>query len=206
MRSPESKLGEEVIRLGAELKRAEAEVVRLTEVAERRRAMLLQAAEVMGLVRNDLGIERLALKMSEALRTAPPVRDEPDDHHADQLARLGEHVEASRPEPPPVPCGEEVAPVLLEWLGSSHRTSHVVRLVRQRDAYGRKKYGQGLCTHDGRDGVEDLHQGLGDALLYACKVVLADGRDHELRAVAGVLNVLHYVVNWPEAMRDELRR
>lgn len=118
--------------------------------------------------------------------------------HADQLARLGERVEASRPEPPPVPCGEEVAPVLLEWIGSSHRMSHVVRLVRQRD--------QGLTTRDGRDGVEDLYQGLGDALLYACKVVMAGGRDHELRAVAGVLEVLRTIVCWPDKVRDELRR
>ncbi len=127
------------------------------------------------------------------------------DHHADQLARLGEHVEVSRPEPPPAPLGDAVAPVLLVWL-AGYYPSIVGDIVRARDAYGRAKYQQPLTTDDGRDGVEDLRQGLGDALMYACKVVMRADRDDELTALMPMVRVLGDLLRVPAMVRKEMGR
>ena len=117
----------------------------------------------------------------------------------EQIARLGQHVEASRPEPPPVPLGDEVTPVLLRWLSTAPLCVRV--LVQERDAYGRGKYGQGLRTQDGRDGVEDLRQELGDALQYAAKVAMVGGRDAELLELLEAVYALRDMLLWPETVR-----
>lgn len=122
----------------------------------------------------------------------------------EQLARLGAHVEASRPEPPPVPKGREVTPPLTAWLEAFGMPT-AADLVRQRDEFGRTKYGQPLRTEDGRDSVEDLRQELGDALQYAAKAAL-NGED--MRALMGVVDALQALVFRPQgfeawvAMRD----
>ena len=82
-------------------------------------------------------------------------------------------VAPSVPEPDPVPAGREVTPVLLEWVSQNIREDDydgsVTKLIKQRDAFGREKYGQPLMSGDGRNDLEDLRQELGDALQYACK-------------------------------------
>jgi hypothetical protein len=115
----------------------------------------------------------------------------PADIHAAQLAQLGAHVEASRPEPPPVPGGLPVTPALLAWL-RARGALEAADLVLERDAYGRAKYGQPLTTEDGRCTVEDLRQELGDALQYAAKAAL---RAEDVRMLLPIV----------EALRDLMR-
>ena len=50
---------------------------------------------------------------------------------------------------------------------------NLIELVKQRDAFGRAKYGQPLMTNDGRNGLEDARQEMGDLLQYICKVIEA---------------------------------
>lgn len=52
----------------------------------------------------------------------------------------------------------------------------LIHLVRERDAFGRAKYGQPLMSNDGRNGIEDARQELGDLLQYVMKCKLA-GQD-----------------------------
>ena len=121
------------------------------------------------------------------------------DHHADQLARLGHHVEASRPEPPPVPRGEPVTPRLVAWL-EQRGDRGVADLVRARDAFGRAKYGQPLTTLDGRDTVEDLAQEIGDALQYACKASMTGADVYRLLpAVAALYDLMARAARRAEA-------
>jgi len=77
----------------------------------------------------------------------------------------------SVPEPAPVNRGQVVADSLLDMLHGCQQpfAGKAAELVRQRDAYGRSKYGQPLMTDDGRNTLEDLRQELGDALMYAHK-------------------------------------
>jgi hypothetical protein len=74
----------------------------------------------------------------------------------------------SVPEPPPKPHGLVVPDELIKRLQSPA----LIALVKERTAFGMKKYGQPLMTEDGRDGVEDARQELGDLLQYVCKVAL----------------------------------
>lgn len=109
----------------------------------------------------------------------------------EQIARLGAHVEASRPEPPPVPRGEPVSKWLIALL-SMDGFDATADVVRARDAFGREKYGQPLMTEDGRDGVEDALQELGDAAQYIFKAA-ATGQDVEplrehVRALVALIN------------------
>lgn len=90
----------------------------------------------------------------------------------------------SIPEPPPVPQGEIVPDKLIEFLTLSKQalqdredllvhTDAVIALIKDRDEFGRKKYGQPLMSEDGRNGVEDAKQELGDLLQYLMKCKLA---------------------------------
>lgn len=83
----------------------------------------------------------------------------------------------SVPEPPPVARGEPVTPALLSHLSArahalgdrEHAAAHLAALVRERDAFGRAKYGQPLMTADGRNTLEDARQELGDLAQYLYK-------------------------------------
>jgi len=82
-------------------------------------------------------------------------------------------MKASIPEPSPKPKGSPVTPALLIWLSQNVKDQAALEsasdLVTQRDIFGRNKYGQPLMSGDGRDGLEDLKQEIGDALQYAFK-------------------------------------
>jgi hypothetical protein len=43
--------------------------------------------------------------------------------------------------------------------------------IRERDAFGVKKYGQRLTPGDGRDGLVDIYQELLDAVVYIRKAI-----------------------------------
>lgn len=84
---------------------------------------------------------------------------------------------ASKPEPPPKDLGVDVGESLDRYLCASFdfeetELQQALDLIRERIAFGLAKYGQPLRTKDGRDGVEDLRQELGDAIMYAHKIYL----------------------------------
>ncbi len=96
----------------------------------------------------------------------------------------------SVPEPPPINKGEVVPTVLINYLqlfsqnfsqnvNNEARTTFqesmtsLVSLIEQRDNFGRAKYGQPLMSQDGRNGVEDAKQELGDLLQYVMKCKLS---------------------------------
>ena len=83
-----------------------------------------------------------------------------------------------RPEAPPIARGEIVPDALCKRISEHPRLSadgkeRLICLVRERDAFGRAKYGQPLMSEDGRNGVVDARQELGDLVQYVCKVSLA---------------------------------
>lgn len=103
----------------------------------------------------------------------------------------------SVPEPPPQPKGVVVSNALIAHLQQHHHHhQELCDLIRQRDAFGRAKYGQPLMSQDGRNGVEDARQEAGDLLQYAFKVHLAGDKEglKELReltkAVAEIVATL----------------
>jgi len=80
--------------------------------------------------------------------------------------------QASVPEPAPVAKGVPVTPELLAWLEQGKHLKGALELsalVRERDAFGRAKYGQPLMSEDGRNTLEDARQELGDLAQYLYK-------------------------------------
>lgn len=104
----------------------------------------------------------------------------------------------SVPEPPPKPFGTLVPNALISHLKKHHTyfSDDLCTLVKERDAFGRKKYGQPLMSEDGRDGVEDARQEAGDLLQYAFKVYLSGDKDG--------LEKIRRLVNGIQAVVEEL--
>jgi hypothetical protein len=103
---------------------------------------------------------------------------------------------ASIPEPAPLKRGKPVTAALKLWIMQEVKDKDArdaaSDLVTQRDLFGRQKYGQSLMTDDGRDGLEDLKQELGDALQYAFKCRL-NGKDIK-GDIMPLINVLQQLV------------
>jgi hypothetical protein len=103
----------------------------------------------------------------------------------------------SVPEPPPQPRGVIVPNELIEYMVYNGGTEweDLCILVVQRDAFGRKKYGQPLMNDDGRNGVEDARQEAGDFLQYAFKEYLNKNKEglNELRQL--IYKVEHVVTS-----------
>ena len=74
----------------------------------------------------------------------------------------------------------------LESVG--HTTA--IPLIRARDAFGRKKYGQPLMSEDGRDTALDALQEMGDLLQYVWKARLRNESLTEIRALLPTLQLL----------------
>lgn len=110
------------------------------------------------------------------------------DITAAELARMGLHLRASQPEPPPTGNGELVTPPLLAALRDH---PDLRALVAARDAFGQSKYGTGLRCHNGRNPLEDARQELGDLLQYLWQALL-EGRDisNQLDMMARAITVL----------------
>lgn len=89
----------------------------------------------------------------------------------------------SRPEPDPQYSGQAVTPILVARLKELRCDTALIELIEARDAFGRQKYGQPLMSNDGRDGVEDAKQELGDLLQYCQKCVMAKQDTGELKAL-----------------------
>ena len=98
---------------------------------------------------------------------------------------------ASVPEPPPVTRGEVVTTHLIAEMSRirdlapfdkiARQVNALIVLVTERNAFGLAKYGQPLMTEDGRNGIEDARQELGDLLQYVCKCAMTRRDDDELR-------------------------
>lgn len=58
------------------------------------------------------------------------------------------------------------------YSGQKDSTEALIRFLRQRQEYGRKKYGQSLCTFDGRNNTLDILQESTDLTQYLFKEVL----------------------------------
>ena len=96
----------------------------------------------------------------------------------------------SRPEPTPHAQGQVVPDLLCLWLEYIDAPPETLQLIRERDRFGRQKYGQPLMTDDGRDTIEDARQELGDLIQYVFKARLR-GQDVEpIRCHLPVLNQL----------------
>lgn len=85
----------------------------------------------------------------------------------------------SVPEPAPKNEGVAVTPIVIERL-ETFSTKSMIKLIRDRDAFGFAKYGQHLMTGDGRDSIEDAKQELGDLMQYMTKAQLNNENMEEL--------------------------
>jgi hypothetical protein len=84
---------------------------------------------------------------------------------------MSEHSEQHL-QPAPVARGLCVPEYLIAYLKMTGASEDVVRLIEQRDAFGRKKYGQSLHTEDGRRDLQDALEEIGDFMQYAFKMRL----------------------------------
>jgi len=75
----------------------------------------------------------------------------------------------SIPEPNPINKGVNVPDILIEWLEKRDNSKEIIQLIKERDEFGYKKYGQHLTSQDGRNTVEDARQELGDLMQYIMK-------------------------------------
>ncbi len=85
---------------------------------------------------------------------------------------------SSIPEPSPKFKGDIVPDALIDHIANrstlcSEEREMFVSLIKERDAFGRAKYGQPLMSGDGRNGIEDARQELGDFIQYAYKCKMA---------------------------------
>ena len=95
---------------------------------------------------------------------------------------------SSIPEPAPQNKGLEITPALILYIDSLKLSNPelVKKLVRERHEFGLEKYGQPLMSEDGRNGIEDARQELGDLLQYLYKVSISNS--HSSEAAVGIGN------------------
>lgn len=85
-------------------------------------------------------------------------------------------------QPKPVEKGVVVPTALINFIETHERLTEtektdLVKLIYERDELGRSKYGQSLMSLDGRSGVQDCLEELGDLLQYAFKCKLNGSED-----------------------------
>ena len=77
--------------------------------------------------------------------------------------------------------GIPLAPMLMPWLERNSPWS--AALVRERDAFGKAKYGSGLRIQDGRDHWQDAEEEAGDLIQYVAAAMIEapdDPRQHKI--------------------------
>jgi len=70
-------------------------------------------------------------------------------------------------QPDPQPKGYAITPKLLIHTFQYEQLSE---LIQQRYEFGIKKYGQPLMSSDGRNGIQDAREEMGDLVQYVFKV------------------------------------
>jgi len=115
------------------------------------------------------------------------------------------------PEPPPINRGEQVTEKLIIYLESikekaplytisfnniilpsKNSIDEIIQIIRLRDQYGFKKYGQHLMTGDQRDTINDALQEFGDLIQYIFKAKL---NNEDLSALKNYLPILNVLIN-----------
>jgi hypothetical protein len=112
----------------------------------------------------------------------------------------------SKSEPPPKPCGYIVPDQLIEFIKSHGNDQQLIELIQQRDAFGRKKYGQPLMSEDGRNGIEDARQELGDLLQYAFKSRNQEGFKEFMDMIQSAQVVMQHFSGEPDSVDVLLER
>lgn len=72
-------------------------------------------------------------------------------------------------------------------LASPEVKTMAINLIKSRDSFGVKKYGQHLRTEDGRDDIQDALEELGDLMQYCYKAKLNGKNLRDIYAMTGVL-------------------
>ncbi len=93
----------------------------------------------------------------------------------------------SSSQPDPINIGEVVSDALLSDILNMPNLLHeeklyVYNLVKERDAFGRRKYGQPLMSMDGRDTIKDIEDEIGDMLQY-CKKLQMQGDEEGKKVI-----------------------
>lgn len=104
-------------------------------------------------------------------------------------------------QPDPVERGVNVPEALIKVIDNHYMLSetdktHLIELIRERDELGRSKYGQPLMSQDGRSGVQDALEELGDLLQYAmkCKLNGSENVSHLRRMIKASVEVLNEIL------------
>ena len=107
---------------------------------------------------------------------------------------------SSIPEPDPVCRGYNVPEALINFLNESNAhnankniansVQASINLVKERDNFGRKKYGQPLMSQDGRNTIEDARQEMGDLFQYVFKARMNNENLDEIRRLVPILMLL----------------
>ena len=93
-------------------------------------------------------------------------------------------------QPSPRVLGQVIPDLLIAFLEGKNTMrafDSVIQLIQERDAFGRAKYGQPLMSEDGRDGVQDAKEELGDLMQYAFKAMLNQRDVTDLREMVAAL-------------------
>ena len=102
----------------------------------------------------------------------------------------------SVPEPVLIKSGKIVPDLLIEELETAENINNgtirkVIKLIKDRDNFGRQNYEQPLMTKDGRDSIEDAKQEFVDLLQYVYKARL---NNEDVSSIRKMMTVLHYVL------------
>lgn len=98
-------------------------------------------------------------------------------------------------QPKPKLEGESVPDKLIEWISTldsvpKETIDKGIVLIKQRDAFGRQKYGQPLMTQDGRKTIVDALEELGDLLQYLYKAKLNNEDCTEIKILVPLIDAL----------------
>lgn len=116
-------------------------------------------------------------------------------------------MKVSVPEPPPVPKGDIVPTKLIKIINDMKQCSDneevtqkldsLIDLVQERNNFGIAKYGQPLYSEDGRNGIEDARQELGDLLQYVCKIRMQKQKNPtEIQELHKLIKTALVVINY----------
>ena len=96
-----------------------------------------------------------------------------------------------KPQPSPINFGISVSESLIQTLEKLGDSGPAIDLIKQRTAFGIKKYGQPLMSEDGRNTIIDALQEAGDLMQYIWKAKL---RHEDLSQVSQILATIQKIM------------
>ena len=115
----------------------------------------------------------------------------------------------SIPEPSPINQGEQVTTKLIEFIESlkdkapnytsfqnnfdipsKDTLDEIIQIIKLRDEFGFKKYGQHLMTGDKRNSINDALQEFGDLIQYLYKAKLNNEDISHIKKYIFILNII----------------